>query len=466
MNTQVQAQPSIERMALISGAFAACALASYGVVEQPWLMAGCALGMLLLGLVLTRPVVLLAVLLALGPTDLSSLTGGFKNLFTGLGGLDANGIRLIAVCAGFLLVAATSRKVQAAASGPYGRWYLLFLVLIALTLPLSMAPIDGLKLYLKLWYPFLIFMVTIGLASSREQLEKLLLIALISAAVIALVATPLTLLMGRYIRDPAGYIRISGVIGVGPFSFYLLMAMLMALSRFLIRKSWPYLVLAMLLGFWLVLTHTRITLLAALASLTVITAVEASRRGWRALLGGALLALLIGIPLLPAVLERSLGFVPTTGQLLHMLTDPLALYNSINWQGRQVLWPIVFAAFLSSPIYGLGLGSSTAITRANFPEWAGTVVHNEYLRLATDTGVIGVCLFAIAISVWLVAALRARLTTDPLAHEFALAAIGGIVAWTFISITDNPFDYYAPFTQFIGFTVGGAVACMAFASKS
>ena len=464
MSTYAPAHPLMERFVIASLVLAAGIVVSYALVVQPWLMAGASLGLLLLVLVVMRPLFILAVLLAVGPTDLSALTGGFKNLFLEFGGLDANGIRLIAVCAGFMLVALISKPVRAAATGTYGRWYLFFLIYLFFTLTYTDVPIDGARLYLKLTYPFLIFIATLGLARTRADLEKLLTIALISAAVIAVVATPITILMGRYVRD-AGFIRIAGVIGVGPFSFYLLIAMLMALSRYLVRRQWIYLALTLGLGFWMVLTYTRITLVATMAALTVITVLEASRRGWRAVLGGALVGLLIGIPLIPAVLERSLGFVPTAGQLLHLMTDPLALYNSINWQGRQILWPIVFAAFLASPIIGLGLGSSSAITRANFPEWAGTVVHNEYLRLATDAGIIGVVLFAIAINVWLYGCLKARRSGDPLANEFALAAAGGIAAWTLISITDNPFDYYAPFTQFIGFLVAGAIGAAAIAKR-
>lgn len=452
----VTRQQPMERFAIASLLFGAGIVVAYAVVVQPWLMAGATLGLILLTLVIMRPLFLLAVLLAVGPTDLSALTGGFKSLFLQFGGLDANGIRLLAVCAGFMLVGLISKPVRAAATGAYGRWYLLFLIYIGFTLAYTQVPIDGARLYLKLAYPFLIFMATLGLARTRADLDRLLTVALISAAVIAVIATPITLLMGRYVRD-GGFIRIAGVIGVGPFSFYLLIAMLMSLSRFLVRKQWIYLALSIGLGFWMVLTYTRITLVATMAALAVITLLEASRKGWRALFGGALVALLIGIPLIPAVMERSLGFVPTPGQMLHLMTDPLALYNSINWSGRQILWPIVFAAFMGSPIIGLGLGSSSAITRANFPEWAGTVVHNEYLRLATDTGIVGVLLFAIAIGVWVYGCMKARRTGDPLANEFALAALGGIAAWTFISITDNPFDYYAPFTQFIGFLVAGAI---------
>jgi O-antigen ligase len=464
MSTIPATHQPVERAVIVSVLLAVGAIVSYAIVIEPWLMAGASIAVALLVLISTRPLLLLALLLAVGPTDLSALTGGFKNLFVGLGGLDANGIRLIAVSAGFAMLALISPHVRAAAFGKYGRVYLVFLIYIGFTLAYSMSPIDGARLYLKLAYPFFIFIGTLGLARTRADLERLLGIALISVGLIAVVITPITIMMGRYTYE-AGYIRIHGVIGFSPFSFYLLMAMLMSLSRFIVRRQWIYLALAFLLGFWMVMTHTRITLAAAMASLLVITVLEASRRGWRALLGGVLVGLLIGLPLVPAVLERSLGFVPTPGQLLHLMTDPMALYNSINWQGRQVLWPIVFAQFLASPIVGLGLGSSTAITRANFPDWAGQVVHNEYLRLATETGAIGVALFAVAIMIWLYGCFKAWQSGDRLATEFALAGIGGIVAWTFISITDNPFDYYAPFTQFIGFAVAGSIAAASFAQK-
>lgn len=457
--------PRMEDMALASTLLLAGAIASYMLVREPWLMAGASLGVLLLALVVTRPLGVIAIMLALGPMDLSFLTGGFKSLFRDMGGLDANGIRLLAVCAGFGLVLLVSPKVRAAATSKAGRWYLLFLIYISFTLPMSAVPNDGARLYLKLWYPFLIFIGTVGLADTRVKLEKLMDVVLWSAAAIALIATPITILQGRYYHDPSGFIRIAGVIGYSPFSFYLLIAMLMALSRYIVRRQSMYLVLAMVLGFWLVLTFTRITLLATMVSVLAVSLLEISRRGWRAVAGGAMVAAVVGIPLIPAVLKRSLGFVPGPVELLQLMANPAALYNSINWQGREILWPIVYSKFLASPVIGLGLGMSSAITRENFPAEAGTVVHNEYLRLATDTGVIGVALFAVAMFVWLFAANRARRTSDPLAREFALPAIGGILAWSIISITDNPFDYYAAFTQFVGFAVAGAVASAALARK-
>ena len=266
MNYSGNALPRLENIGLASSLLCAGAISSYMVVREPWLMAGVSLGLLVLALVVTRPLGLIALMLALGPMDLSFLTGGFKSLFKGMGGLDANGIRLLAVCAGFGIIFLVSPAVRAAAVSKSGRWYLFFLIYIGLTLPLSAVPTDGARLYLKLWYPFLIFIGTVGLANTRAKLEKLMDVVLWSAAIIALVATPITILQGRYHSDASGFIRIAGVIGYSPFSFYLLIAMLMALSRYMVRRQWVYLALATILGFWLVLTFTRITLLATMVS--------------------------------------------------------------------------------------------------------------------------------------------------------------------------------------------------------
>ncbi|HEX6559068.1 MAG TPA: O-antigen ligase family protein, partial [Longimicrobiales bacterium] len=126
------------------------------------------------------------------------------------------------------------------------------------------------------------------------------------------------------------------------------------------------------------------------------------------------------------------------------------------WNGRELLWAILWGAFAASPIIGLGLGSSAAVIRETFPGQV-RVAHNEYMRLATDTGVLGVLLFATAVIVWLVAALRLSRRGDRAVREFAFPAAATIVAWGVIAITDNAFDYYTDFTQYVGFLVAGAV---------
>jgi hypothetical protein len=60
-----------------------------------------------------------------------------------------------------------------------------------------------------------------------------------------------------------------------------------------------------------------------------------------------------------------------------------------------------------------------------------------------------------------VATVRAARVADRTVREYALPAVGCIAALTVIGITDNAFDYYGPFTQYLGFLCGGAIAAAA-----
>jgi hypothetical protein len=72
--------------------------------------------------------------------------------------------------------------------------------------------------------------------------------------------------------------------------------------------------------------------------------------------------------------------------------------------------------------------------------------------------VIGVGLFALAIGVWGWLMVDHGRRGEGRVREFTLPAFAGILAWAVLSATDNVFDYYAPFTQYIGFLCAGALA--------
>ncbi|MGH7506735.1 MAG: O-antigen ligase family protein, partial [Longimicrobiales bacterium] len=437
------------------------AVAAGGAVAAlPWAALGAAVGAVLLLVVLVQPLALIGVMLAIGPIDLSFLTGGFKALLTEQGGVDMNGIRLIGMTIGLTALVLVDREVLRSAFGRYGRWYLVFLLWAAGTLVLSTELLDGLRLLLKLAFPFLIFVAVLGCARSRADLERLSDWALVGAAVIALVLNPIYVMAGGYEINADGRIRIQGVgVHENPFSFYLLAVLLLAFARFAVRGDKRQLLLCGVLGVWMVLTLTRITLLASLVGLAGIAVYGALlTRNYRALAGAVVVGGAVAIALLPVALERTLGYMPTPSQLLAMLRDPVQLYRAMNWQGRELLWPVILGAMLSSPFTGLGLGSTGTILRANFPEEMGLVVHNEYLRLAAETGIVGAVLFLIAIMTWLSGVVRVGRLHDRAVREFALPAIGGILAWAVIAITDNAFDYYAQFTQYIAFFCAAALA--------
>ncbi len=469
----------------LAGAAAAAGLSAGGL---PWLTAGAVLGLLLLVLTLGYPLEIVGVMLVLGAVDLSFVTGGFKSLLAGTGGLDMNGIRLVGIVVSLAAVIALNRSMVGQLLAPSGRWYVIFLLFAAGTLVLSPAPLDGLRLFFKLAYPLTVFVVVLGVARTRD-VERLADWMLLGAAAVAFVISPVFAIVTGGRADPTGVYRI-GSFGLhqNPFSFYLLAALLLSLVRLLERREARYALLALGLVIWMALTYTRITFLAFLVALAVLALVTSwLRRDYRVLVLAAIVAAVLTWALLPVLLARTFGYLPRPGELIDLVRDPARLYGAMNWQGRQVLWPLIFGRFLRSPWVGLGLGATTSILGETFGRGGISVVHNEYLRLIAETGLIGGAVFLLAMVQWWRAALgvmrdeRARRMAEPAgraspappsfgsrglregsddgrcAREFASAALALLAAWAVIAVTDNAFDYYAPLTQYAAFFCAAAM---------
>ena len=429
-----------------------------GTSWDPWLTLGMLIGCVLFGLTVTWPLGVIAAMLAIGPLDLSFLTGGFKTMFEQLGGLDMNGIRLIFVSAGLGLVVLTDRRYWGRLASPPVRWYVLFLVFAATTLPGSEDPLEGLRLLLKLAWPLLTFLIVAAPGRTHEQIDRMVDWLLIGATAL-IVINPLFILLGGVFVEDSGEIRLMGAgTHQNPFSFAMLVAVLVSLSRFASRGQMRYLVVASGATVWIALTLTRITFLAGAVSLGVVALYSALvRKNYRAAAIGAGAVLILTLALAPVILERTFGVAPSLPELLELALDPIRLYETVNWSGRELFWAVLVLAWMASPWLGLGLGSSTAVLRSVFPEDMGLVAHNEYIRLGTDTGFLGIALFAVAMFAWFRVAVTAGSKADARVQEVTLPALAILVAWGVISLTDNAFDYYGPLTQFAGFFVGASL---------
>ena len=464
----VPSSKQLSTWAVWAGVVLLVVVSAAGTAWDPWLTLGILLGSVLFGLTVTWPLGIIAAMLAIGPLDLSFLTGGFKTMFEQWGGLDMNGIRLIFVSAGFGLVILTDRRYWGRLASPPVRWYVLFLAFAASTLFVSLDPNEGLRLLLKLTWPLLIFLIVAAQGRTHRQIERVVDWLLIGASVL-IVINPMFILFGSVFVEDTGEVRFMGAgTHQNPFSFAMLVALLVSLGRFATRGQMRYLAIAFGSATWIALTQTRITFLAGAVSLGAVGLYSALvRRNFRAGALGAGAALVLTLALSPVILQRTFGVAPSLGELLQLFQDPVRLYLTINWSGREVFWAVLVLAWMASPWLGLGLGSSKAVLGfAFYFEEFGLVAHNEYIRLGHDTGYVGIGLFTMAMVAWVRVAVAAGVSKDPRVQEITLPALAILMAWGVISITDNAFDYYTPLTQFAGFFVGASLVSMRWSEES
>ncbi len=432
-------------------------VAAYGVATTPLLATGVLVGIALLAATIAWPLGVVGAMLCLGAIDPEFLTGGERALLPELGGLDMGGIRLIGITAGLGIVVATRQDLLRTLVGPAARWYVVALAWGAFSLLASQDPIEGLRLLLKLAYPLLVFLIVSAPERTTGDVRRLQDWALGGAALVLLL-NPLVVVGGGYTLYGGEFLRVAGPgIHSNPFSFYLLVVLFLCLARLRTTGGLHYVLLGGLALIWMALTLTRITFLATMIALAVITCyVLLVSRNVRAMivvgaLGSALAALV-----LTDVLRRTFGFVPTVGELTGFLADPRGLYEVVRWEGREVIWAILWTVFERAPLLGSGLGTSSDTLESLL---GGGVAHNEYLRLTVDIGILGCVLYFVAILGWIRAVVDAirSASSGRAAEEFAVPALALVAAWAVIALTDNPFDYYGPFTQYVAFLVGASV---------
>jgi O-antigen ligase len=82
-------------------------------------------------------------------------------------------------------------------------------------------------------------------------------------------------------------------------------------------------------------------------------------------------------------------------------------------------------------------------------------MHNEYLRIACDTGLIGLTLFVVMLASmsWCLFSIS-RAARNHSLGDLPAVAFGCWCAFILLALTDNPLDYYSAFTGVIWVLIG------------
>lgn len=394
-----------------------------------------------------KPYLLIFLALGFGFINLATFTGHQKSLFESLGGIDFNGIRLIATT-GTLLVIGLFR-------GYFKKLplkiYTLFLLLSFFSLSYSAAPFAGLRTLMKLLYPYLLFLA-IRFESQDPQFPASLKKSLYVAAIMMIVLSGIMFLSGTasdYAPGGVGLVqshveqkRFMGPTGnwAGTAAFSALFG-LFFYSRFLLERKWISLLLFISFLPLLMLTLSRIEIAAFAVGFFLMNLFLKKRS-----------VALIGIL---SVFLLSLAYAPLRNKSFHAemesFSDTLAVdsLSDIHDTGRWQLWALTIPLILKNPLIGNGLGSTESLLGGEEGDEGGYVPHNEYLRLSSDVGFIGCLLFLISYIVLGHSCWKKFKTGDRADQHQALLAITSILVYLMICLADNGIDWYATATQYV-----------------
>lgn len=153
--------------------------------------------------------------------------------------------------------------------------------------------------------------------------------------------------------------------------------------------------------------------------------------------GGLLLLGVGAIFFIPAVHEKMFVDERTT---MSSMTASSVSFENIQSNGRELIWDTNLELFYKpNPIVGAGLGESTEYTKEHF---VVKLIHNDYVQILCDMGLIGLLLFALFFVVTIMKVITYSVLYKNMLVRLSGAMALGSCAGVFFSMTfDNVITY-------------------------
>lgn len=141
---------------------------------------------------------------------------------------------------------------------------------------------------------------------------------------------------------------------------------------------------------------------------------------------------------IPAVHEKMFMDSQTT---ISSMDSSSINFENIQSNGRELIWNTNLELFYKpNPITGAGLGESMEFTKENF---AVKLIHNDYVQILCDTGLVGISLFAIffVMAILKVTILSTQYKHNKLIRLSGAMALGSCAGVFFSMMFDNVISY-------------------------
>jgi O-antigen ligase len=408
---------------------------------------------------LISPKLFLMFIFFTGGIPFAFLTQKQKPFFAELGGINVDGIRLLGFV--FLMLIYLSIKAKDAFKvASRFKLYIIFLIFAGISILYTMGrPVDGFRLFFKLLYPFFIFII---LQIEIKQMSDVRLIkdSIIYGGIFVSLIGIINIFRGiGFIKGLEGVTQYTaGLAHPNMISFYFLLLFLFSSINYVYYKKKYYLIISVIFFLQIAITFTRISMAALVVSLMII-----AFRKKNILKGALVLALILGILFLAVLnipsIKNRMFYSPELVTAKNIFSEPEEVLLNIRLTGRKNLWSYALEnTFKKKPWTGSGLGSTDIIIGREWEKLGikidvtgGVPVHNEYIRILCEMGVIGLFVFLFANLKFASDQYRLlkRAKYDTQLSQFSLIGLVAMVSYLIISITSNVFNWYAIFSQYV-----------------
>lgn len=228
------------------------------------------------------------------------------------------------------------------------------------------------------------------------------------------------------------------------------------------NRKLKWLLMSLLTFGAIVVTSSRMALMACIIALIVIEFSEfrfLNLLSWRKLIPFLIIgALLMGLVFTYPPMFKRLSDIFNSIQSLvieNTAVDEATLVTVT--QGRSRVWPLLFDKALEKPIFGHGVGSASAYSFYYSNNARFEHPHNEYLRFFFDTGLLGLLLLLagfLSIGWKLLKSTRKGKKGN---NQKSLLGLGALSVALTLFLTDNV-GFYSFFMAPLGFILGLAIA--------
>lgn len=276
-------------------------------------------------------------------------------------------------------------------------------------------------------------------SSATPEMKKILPLLIISASVILSVISYLITL--KILPAPASSVNLlTWTFGHHRLAGYLLFSL--PLTVWAINQDWrwkkPAITALAVIAPGFLVSGGRAAYLGALASLWYLLkkGIVTKRQGYSLMaVGAAGLLFLLTIPLFYRLWPEAAIFRP----LANRQTMRGVLIKPISADSRFSYWPQAARAVINDPLgYGLGTFSFQSLFFRHPGETTSGYVHNQYLQMFAETGIVGGILFLALVIIVLKQSHRAAETGD----QLTAALTAGLIASATTAILD--FDWQFP----------------------